>query len=460
MSWLARSIANSLRLDDDGDAAAVEEEEEERTPDDVVPRPTANDAASPEDLPRDTLSAEDRRSSSEDSDGDLGYNRGGDDGDLDGDDNQGRGVKEDLSEFRDSLTRQLWGVASFLAPPPPPPPPPPLPFSQKSASLPSEKLSGGAGSPNDDEEKNEELVEYEEGESGQFEEPAYEDYYTNLIEGAIGITEEVLAFARNIAHHPETWLDFPLSEEEEFDDFDISDSQYKHAVAVEHLAPRLAALRIELCPVHMSECYFWMVYFVLLHSRLNKHDADLLSSPQIVEARAMWMHELQKQNKESSYWLGMNTFYSKESAYSPRENTHSHEDSRFGSASHQTAAVYEIDKHSCNEVEFVDKSVIKEDPSPNFHEKEIIVVSSSSSSSSSSIETPMQENNNDIEDDDDDEDDWLKEDSDLVGYCSTTIIENEEDISFSDLEDDSDCTVPIKYKLASTEGNTTAKISS
>ncbi|CAK9167534.1 unnamed protein product, partial [Ilex paraguariensis] len=31
----------------------------------------------------------------------------------------------------------------------------------------------------------------------------------------VGITEEVLAFARNIAHHPETWLDFLLSEEKD-----------------------------------------------------------------------------------------------------------------------------------------------------------------------------------------------------------------------------------------------------
>ena len=32
---------------------------------------------------------------------------------------------------------------------------------------------------------------------------------------AVGVTEEVLAFARNIAMHPETWLDFPLDEEED-----------------------------------------------------------------------------------------------------------------------------------------------------------------------------------------------------------------------------------------------------
>lgn len=66
-----------------------------------------------------------------------------------------------------------------------------------------------------------------------------------------------------------------------FPDFDMSDAQQEHALAVERLAPRLAALRIELCPGHMSEGCFWKIYFVLLHSRLNKHDAELLSTPQV-----------------------------------------------------------------------------------------------------------------------------------------------------------------------------------
>lgn len=223
MAWLARSIANTLRLDDEEEDAAAEDDEEKKIPDVAVPRPTPNDAVLAEDRPRDsTLYTEDRRLS--DSDGDASYNHGGDE-DLDGDNDQARGVKEDLSEFRDSLTRQFWGVASFLAPPPPPPPPPPL--RHRSGSLPLESKSDVAGPGNDDEEEeeDEELVEYDERESGQFGELANSspsnDYYTNIVEDAIGITEEVLAFARNIAHHPETWLDFPLSEEEEFDGEEI-----------------------------------------------------------------------------------------------------------------------------------------------------------------------------------------------------------------------------------------------
>ena len=76
-----------------------------------------------------------------------------------------------------------------------------------------------------------------------------------------------------------TFLHLPLSSL--FIDFDMSKAQQEHVLAIQYLAPRLAALRIELCPCHMSESYFWKVYFVLLHSRLNKHDSDILSTPQV-----------------------------------------------------------------------------------------------------------------------------------------------------------------------------------
>lgn len=62
----------------------------------------------------------------------------------------------------------------------------------------------------------------------------------------------------------------------------MSDAQQEHALAVERLAPRLAALRIELCPGYMSESSFWKIYFVLLHPRLDKEDAVLLSTPQVL----------------------------------------------------------------------------------------------------------------------------------------------------------------------------------
>lgn len=64
-------------------------------------------------------------------------------------------------------------------------------------------------------------------------------------------------------------------------DFELSDAQYEHAMAVERLAPSLASLRIELCPEYMNENCFWRIYFVLLHPKLNKDDALLLSTPQV-----------------------------------------------------------------------------------------------------------------------------------------------------------------------------------
>ena len=64
-------------------------------------------------------------------------------------------------------------------------------------------------------------------------------------------------------------------------DFDMSDAQQEHALAVERLVPRLAALRMELCPGYMSETCFWKIYFVLLHPRLDQHDAEVLSTPQV-----------------------------------------------------------------------------------------------------------------------------------------------------------------------------------
>lgn len=173
-------------------------------------------ASTPEEAPR-----------SADSDDDRSYDSYRvDDEDRDGEDNnnQGRGVREDLSELKDILTRQFWGVASFLSPPPHPPPPPPLPRPiKKSVLVRSETKSDWADSDHDYDEEEEELVEHNQRHSGQFGEFSNLsrsedlDYTMKTIDDAVGITEEVFAFSRNIAHHPETWLDFPLSEKEEFD---------------------------------------------------------------------------------------------------------------------------------------------------------------------------------------------------------------------------------------------------
>lgn len=162
------------------------------------------------------------------------------------------------------------------------------------------------------------------------------------------------------------------------------------------------------------------------------------------------MQELQKQTKEDQHWLSTSILQAKRSAESsPRDNsvTHSNEDSPhfrsmsnvispFESTVQHMPVRYETVKHSFD-IEFVDKSVIKEDPVPKLEEKQIVVGTSTL--------------RHDYDDGDDSDDDWLKEDEDLVVLSGSSILVDEEDISFSDLEDDIDCTLPVKTKAVFTE---------
>ncbi|KDP41593.1 hypothetical protein JCGZ_16000 [Jatropha curcas] len=433
MSWLARSLANSLRLDDDDDSA--EHDVAPYTPHDFSPvKRYGEDAQS-------TEGAERRKQVEEEA--------------------QARGVKEDLTELKQTLTRQLWGVASFLAPPPT--------FNDRSVSNlnqsePSDRSEEGGHSDSEElegirqdfaeiggrfrsgvtgiskaasnyfpfgseENEVENNVEGNEGEGEELEMEERDDWGA----GAIGITDEVLAFARNIAMHPETWLDFPLDEEDDLDDFDMSSAQQEHAMAIERLAPRLAALRIELCPCHMTDSYFWKVYFVLLHSRLNKHDAEVLSTPQVMEARAMWMKELHKQTKPDTDWFGRSTSYVNESALS-REDFEYARTFDFEPTS-SMATDYGTEKHPIvsPETECIDKSIIKEKAVIKIEDKGQLAGQSSNSV------VPNYE---------DDGDDWPDEDgSDLGSYRATFPLGNEEDISFSDLEDDIDNSICMKSKI-------------
>jgi len=61
----------------------------------------------------------------------------------------------------------------------------------------------------------------------------------------------------------------------------MTEIQQEHSKAVEELSSRLAAVRRELCPAFISDGRFWKIYFVLLHSRLSKEDAELLSTSQV-----------------------------------------------------------------------------------------------------------------------------------------------------------------------------------
>ncbi|XP_058786126.1 uncharacterized protein LOC131660809 [Vicia villosa] len=415
-SWLARSLANSLRLDDDGNIE-----------NDVVTNPPTT---SPRISPQQNQSQDNAIIESQ-----LQHHD-----DENDDETQGRGgVKEDLDEIKQTLTRQFWGMASFLAPPPtasqsdhsdnPQQQQPQEEEHQRQfdeALILNQSLEMEQGAlREDDPDPNSNTF----GSDSEDREPEFD------IPCAVGITEEVLTFALNIAMHPETWLDFPIDEEDDTDDFYMSEEQQEHALVVERLAPRLAALRIELCPCHMSESYFWKVYFVLLHSRLNKQDSEILSTPRVMEARATWMQELHKQTKPEFEIFGRSDLFSRENVQHHDSTPSLSDDTYSDDMPHQTygyrtdslsmRADNESEKHTVESSgsHFSDKSVIEENPIIKNENKDL-----KSGRRSQII----------IQDyDDDDDDDWPEDDSDLGGYGGTTLpIVNEEDISFSDLEND------------------------
>lgn len=373
-----------------------------------------------------------------------------------------RGVRDDLSEITKSVTRQLWGVASFLAPPPQiPVSNPPQPSDQPDHGEPSEEdvisgirsdfaeISGKFKTGISKLSSNKTVSEITKIASNLLQLGSEEE-----IGDAVGVTEEVLAFARNISMHPETWLDFPLPDDEDSDDFEMSDAQLEHALAIERLAPSLAALRIELSPGYMSEACFWKIYFVLLHPRLSKHDAELLSTPKIVEARAMLTQALQSRNKAKQ-----------EPEYSGRgtnSDTITHEEHLYVPPSGQSESIalgtsvveappssvsadIEMEKRPVHstELQIVDKPVVVEGPADQTRNQH-----SASGSSSGVLDEKFE----------DDGDDWLKEESsEIVGVSGNTFpIGNDEDVSFSDLEED-DGDVPTSYKKVTSGSDSSTK---
>ncbi|KAK3120306.1 hypothetical protein QOZ80_9AG0685450 [Eleusine coracana subsp. coracana] len=390
-----------------------------------------------------------------------------------------RGVREDLSELTGALANRFQGLASFLAPTAPdgaPRRPDPaeiagrfraglarLPVRQAVADL--AKIASSLLPPELDE-----------------------------AEVAAGVTEEVVAFARDAALRPELWLDFPLlPEDADSDDFDMTDAQQDHALAVESVAPELADLRIELCPSHMSEGCFWMIYFVLLHPKLTKEDVEILSTTQILEARKSLSHDLQYQTKlQSGKEDAVHVSFSNENAVlsSPVELLGVVKDQDdFGMATSFSNIDYGIPQPTDQEVQVLSANTVSgsgavssENISSSITVQLVPVLKDTTEASQSSVEEStcdlstedavteqpvlmseialmdksaskdyqqkqpsadvieqsrviIQKTDND-DDDDDDGDEWLEEEE-TGGPRSTTIpIADDEDVSFSDLEED------------------------
>ncbi|KAL3525581.1 hypothetical protein ACH5RR_013953 [Cinchona calisaya] len=439
MSWLARSIANTLKLDET---------------DDDVSNVNGDDTKNHEKLQNQN---DDASSSSPNS--------------------TPRGVKGDISELTKTLTSQFWGVASFLAPPPQSEPYKPL-LESESDNPEGKSISGSAkdefesepvgitGIRNDFVEiggrfrsgismisNNIALSEITKMASNFLQlgsdNEEEEGGGNNSVPwggGAVGVTDEVVSFVRDIAMHPETWLDFPLPDNDDNDDFNMSDTQQEHALAVEHLAPRLAALRIELCPGYMSESCFWKIYFVLLHPRLDNNDAELLSTPQIVKARALLSLELKNRTKAklpdcsvegSTDVQDSSSNQHEEPPSVPTKTDHNvMPETPFPESGTSTAkAEHEMEKYPVmsTEIAIVDKSVIEDKYVDQAKDQNRVVDSY----------------NVLVENDEDDADDWLQEEISEVGASGGTIpVESEEDVSFSDLEED-DGDVPPAFKKTS-----------
>ncbi|KFK34249.1 hypothetical protein AALP_AA5G120300 [Arabis alpina] len=410
MAWLARSIANSLKIDED------EEDDEKET---IKSNPI------------------------EDSSSDLQSQ-------------SPRGMKEDISDLTKTLRSQLWGVASFLAPPPTSSD---LTEDRKSSDLVEGDEDLIAGIRNDFVEIGGRFKTGISKLSGnipkiasnflQLGKEGDDSNERDVVGDAVGVTEEVVGFARDLALHPETWLDFPFPDEDKnFDDFEMTDAQYEHALAVEKLASGLAALRIELCPAYMSEYCFWRIYFVLVHPKFSKEDALLLSTPQVLESRALLSHELLRKTSKATVPVPESSDTGTAGAnMEPRslptnpspEPKQEPETVKTISVEAIHSSEFETEKHpiETKEMEVVDKPVIEERPAPTHHDKPVqIPVTGSSSPRVIDVQV----------DDDDDADDWLK-DEDNAGTVSATkhVVDEDEDVTFSDLEEDDD-DVPVSYK--------------
>ncbi|KAJ4781137.1 BSD domain containing protein [Rhynchospora pubera] len=233
MSWLAKSLASSLRL----------------SPSDQDPQSTTTTSEPEPESESDTIN---------------------------------RTVKEDLSDLTQTLSRQFWGVASFLSP------------SDDSPEI--------AGSPRIDGIKsdfaeigtqfksgislisNAKVVSEVSKMATSFLQFGSDDEEEEEEDGEDVVDEEVVGFVRELAMHPKTWVDFP-----DFDsnDLELSEAQAEHILAMEQLVPELADFKNELCSSSMTEGRFWTIYFLLLFPKLDKDDAEVLSSPQIMKAREM-----------------------------------------------------------------------------------------------------------------------------------------------------------------------------
>jgi len=200
MSWFARSIANTFQLDIDEDEHTKQQQ-------------SLNNNENKNTSTGQKLEEEEEED------------------DSDSPSSPSRGVKEDLSEITKTLTRQFWGVASFLAPPPvdeqhsnqqpnrisdPSDPEDVAPEAISGIRRDFAEIGGRFRSGISKLSNNIDVSEITKLASSFLQlSPDGDDYVLSKEAEAIGVTDEVLTFVRDITMHPETWLDFPLPDDED-----------------------------------------------------------------------------------------------------------------------------------------------------------------------------------------------------------------------------------------------------
>jgi hypothetical protein len=89
-----------------------------------------------------------------------------------------------------------------------------------------------------------------------------------------GIRPPLIEFVIELAKHPETFSNMPLTEKDAGAFKELSPQQMQHAtLALKHI-PQLGQLRYKLCPSQIKEEAFWRNYFLLARQQLKWGDDD------------------------------------------------------------------------------------------------------------------------------------------------------------------------------------------
>jgi len=194
----------------------------------------------------------------------------------------------------------------------------------------------------------------------------------------------------------------------------------------------------------MSEGRFWKIYFVLLHSRLNKQDALLLSTPQIVEARGLLMQELQNRTKVEPGNSRSEMAYSEEKKTPlPQEEKFSNQsllsDKNVKIGSFKIVSLQAATSVAANDFQRDDQLTALTSQKQIFNDQYCAPSEDSLFQNKNVLSGTVKLS--DLKYQEEEEvDDWLEEEpvGEDAPLCTTTRLGDEEDVSFSDLEDEDD----------------------